>query len=77
MGDVADVHSMVPDNIRWEEQIKIIQEATVIITAPGGGAFAAWLARPGTSIIILERNYDGKSERYRSAMYITHILTQI
>jgi len=47
---IADVESMIPDSFTWKEQIDKMQNATVIITAAGGGSFGAFFTRPGTSI---------------------------
>ena len=59
----ATVESLLPDNLSWNDQVEVIQRATVIITPPGGGSFFSLFAREGASIIVADRNYNGRSER--------------
>ena len=66
--DVADVISMLPDKLSWNEQIGIIHSATVIITPPGGGSFLASFARNGASLILCDKNFKGISVRDVSAV---------
>ena len=61
---IADVASLLPDELSVREQLEIIQAATVIITPPGGGGFISFFAQPGAAVIFVDVMHDGRSQRY-------------
>lgn len=67
-GGIAEVESLLPDGLTWDEQISIVRQATVIITPPGGGSYLVTFAHKGAAVIFLDKNFKGVSVRDVSAV---------
>ena len=62
--DLAEVISVNPFYQTWKEQVTMIRDATIVITGGGGIAFLASFLRSNAALILLDRNYRGKSLRF-------------
>ncbi len=60
---IAEVVNLRGSELSWMDQLKEIRKATCILSAPGGTSFLASFARPGTAVVISDKNYNGLSNR--------------